>query len=983
MFRRKTNACFGKVCLAAMLAVAACFGAAAVKANAEPQAAEYQVSFGGGTKPRVSGDRIIWNRGNDVYLYDIPTKSVQQITAGGKSFDPAIDGNRIVWTDSRDTYTDIYMYDTGTGQETQITNTSGKSELNPVIYGNIVVYKLGSSLYMHEVGQGTPTKINNGDDTAYADFVPAIYGDYIVWHETVDYFKTTVNVYRISTGLKTELRPETSKNPVIYGSNILWEDKENNPQSHTDIYLYNLDSQQGGFIATGTNNQYEPAIGSKYAVWRETVSGISQIVAYDLTGGTTTQITDSGENKYTPSSDGDRIVWQQGVNTFANSDIGPTIIELVNGAASAEAMEKVMQYQELGLTLGGFKNMQTNDKAAIAAAVLAARPASGYADKAAVQTAFDTAMTDRKPMSDVNLSRSVKTMKSNLENPALGLDLTAYNALSAADQYAVAHTVIAKHPENKGYPTLADLQTALNESIQRWTSASWRYLGAQTFYGWFADMALYQGTPYVVYEDYEESEKATVKKYDGTSWVTVGNPGMSDNKVSSPSSLAFDSSGRPWLAYYDQTLNKLSVKKFDGTTWQLVGNAGFSDNYPSAVSLVLDHNDVPYVAYRVPGKAIVNKFDGTNWVTVGTNSASEGDVSDTRLVISSDNNALYLAYTDQEYDSKATVLKLVNDEWTPVGSKGFSDKEAATPDLALDSNNVPYVAFWSNDQAITVMKFDGTNWVPVGSSPGKTGGKNAVSLAFGGDTLYLAYINQDEDLKATVKKFDGTNWLAAGNVDVTDGWTEYLALAVDGNDIYLGLLDRTRYMNNVLVLKHSLLPAFTYTIEEIADQTAGAITAGYASGQQETKTVTIKRTGTGDLTQLTTALSGAGAGSFEVSQPAVTTLNDATSTTTFTLKAKDGLAAGTYTATVTVTADLMTAVTFTITQVVKPFVLKGDVNLDGQVTPADALYITRYLAGSLVLTAEQIEILDMDNNSILDTEDVKMIIAIYMGGQPA
>ncbi len=108
----------------------------------------------------------------------------------------------------------------------------------------------------------------------------------------------------------------------------------------------------------------------------------------------------------------------------------------------------------------------------------------------------------------------------------------------------------------------------------------------------------------------------------------------------------------------------------------------------------------------------------------------------------------------------------------------------------------------------------------------------------------------------------------------------------------------------------------TCTIDSIGNQTMTALTAGYASGTQETRSVTVTRTGTGDLTNLAAALSGANASDFIITQPAVTTLNAGTPSTTFTVKAKNSLSAGTYTATVTVTADNMTDVTFTVMQVV-------------------------------------------------------------------
>jgi len=109
----------------------------------------------------------------------------------------------------------------------------------------------------------------------------------------------------------------------------------------------------------------------------------------------------------------------------------------------------------------------------------------------------------------------------------------------------------------------------------------------------------------------------------------------------------------------------------------------------------------------------------------------------------------------------------------------------------------------------------------------------------------------------------------------------------------------------------------TYIIEAIGNQTLKEVVIGYTSGTQETREVMITRSGTGDLANLQVALSGDNADSFTITQPPATTLNSATPTTKFTIKANDGLVEGTYSATVTVSATLMTDVTFTVTQVVQ------------------------------------------------------------------
>ncbi len=113
----------------------------------------------------------------------------------------------------------------------------------------------------------------------------------------------------------------------------------------------------------------------------------------------------------------------------------------------------------------------------------------------------------------------------------------------------------------------------------------------------------------------------------------------------------------------------------------------------------------------------------------------------------------------------------------------------------------------------------------------------------------------------------------------------------------------------------------SYTIAPLANQTLVELAAGYTAGGQESKSVTLTRTGTGVLNNVTAVLSGAGASAFELTQPAVRTLDDTTPSTSFTVKAKDGLAAGTYTANVTVKAANMADVVFQVTQVVHSYTM--------------------------------------------------------------
>lgn len=108
----------------------------------------------------------------------------------------------------------------------------------------------------------------------------------------------------------------------------------------------------------------------------------------------------------------------------------------------------------------------------------------------------------------------------------------------------------------------------------------------------------------------------------------------------------------------------------------------------------------------------------------------------------------------------------------------------------------------------------------------------------------------------------------------------------------------------------------TYTIAPIENQSMTALTAGYAAGTQEEKIITITRTGSGDLINLAVSLGGNN--DFLVISEPDQTLNDTKPSSSFAVKAKDGLAAGNYTATVTVSADNMTDVSFEVRQQVNP-----------------------------------------------------------------
>jgi hypothetical protein len=328
-------------------------------------------------------------------------------------------------------------------------------------------------------------------------------------------------------------------------------------------------------------------------------------------------------------------------------------------------------------------------------------------------------------------------------------------------------------------------------------------------------------TPYVAYRD--AGWGATVKKFNGVKWVTVGNARFTDGD-SRCLSIAFDANNTPYVAYMDGAhANKASVMKFNGLKWVPVGKSGFTPGCASYTSIAFDGTGSPCVAFRDQGDTVYNswpngfrasvmRFDGSNWTYIGSPAFSAPGVAQGALytVLTFDSNGTpFVAYTEVSNNFKVTIMKYNGSNWVYVGpSSGISSGGGSNTTMVIDSKGVPYVAYQDNANGgkATVQKFIGASWIPVGTIGVTTGGAGSPFLTIDKyDNLFLAFEDDNNSQKASVMTFDGLHWANVGNVGFSYGEVSGTSIAV-ANDgaLYCAFTDWSPHYNSNGTTYHPL-----------------------------------------------------------------------------------------------------------------------------------------------------------------------------------
>lgn len=277
------------------------------------------------------------------------------------------------------------------------------------------------------------------------------------------------------------------------------------------------------------------------------------------------------------------------------------------------------------------------------------------------------------------------------------------------------------------------------------------------------------GKVYVVIKDDGAGQVGKVYYLSAGSLIQLGPAFSGTNKVSDLS-IAFNSLGEEYVAYTDLTnSNKSTVKKWDGvSSWVSVGTGTVSSGAGYYNSLVIDKTDSPVLAYQSIANGsvtAVSKFSGS-WNSVGTGTVGTA-AANSKLKVAS-NGDYYLGYTEL---SGNVVVQKYNGSWAPLGSPvSAMSFTANTFDLDLDPNDMPYFISQNNTSYFAVAyKYNGVpTWANVigGNLSAVSSGNLNVSIDNIGSP-YFFYVDASNGNGLNIKTITSPISLSTQPISVT------------------------------------------------------------------------------------------------------------------------------------------------------------------------------------------------------------------------
>lgn len=189
-----------------------------------------------------------------------------------------------------------------------------------------------------------------------------------------------------------------------------------------------------------------------------------------------------------------------------------------------------------------------------------------------------------------------------------------------------------------------------------------------------------------------------------------------------------------------------------------------------------------------------------DWELVGPRFFSGERVEYTNIALAPDGTP-YVLFTDQINPTtilgKASVMKWDGSNWVFVGSRSFTDLNVIQrADIEISPSGEPWIIANTNETNsgffdTEVWKFDGTNWVDMTPTLDR-GSAIEPKIVFDGATPYIAFTTPwDGSTRGmSCMKYNGTSWEYVGPTRIVDGFIYPGGLAIYNGNPYISFADQ-------------------------------------------------------------------------------------------------------------------------------------------------------------------------------------------------
>ncbi len=175
------------------------------------------------------------------------------------------------------------------------------------------------------------------------------------------------------------------------------------------------------------------------------------------------------------------------------------------------------------------------------------------------------------------------------------------------------------------------------------------------------------------------------------------------------------------------------------------------------------------------------------WAPVGSVAFSPGSADMTSMAMGK-NDVPYIAFLDKSHNDAVSVMKYNGSAWVYVGAPGFSNTVVNTGTevaliLKMDTAGKPWVFFMDSvSPPFSMMTYNGTNWVYVDSAGIAVTQSQPFILSMDLDqsgTPYIAFVDYNHSYGASVMKHTASGWQYVGAQNFTPSSSDWLSLAID------------------------------------------------------------------------------------------------------------------------------------------------------------------------------------------------------------